>query len=818
MLIHESSAILGDLRFAIRSLRRSPGFALIAIVTLGLGIGANTSAFSIPNEVLLRPAPYPDSDRLDRIYRATPQNSRGSVSAADYLDLQSETSAYGEIAAYASADMNLSEPGEPADTARGLRISANLFSTLGAEPQLGRGFRPDEAILGNHRVLVISHRFWQNRFGGEAHVIGRTVRVDGEAHDIVGVLPASLNDWRHLGPFDVFRPLGLTEKEKTDRSAAWLRLVGRRSPGVSRAQADSFIASFGRRLAAEHPAVHAATSWRTLPLNLAVAPDYGPGMFGMLVGLSGFVLLIACSNLANLLLARTMARAREFAVRSALGASRARLLRPLFFEALLLALAGGVLAIYFATWTNDWLRHYMSASSFLGPAERTVFTLDWRMLGWAFGACLFTAVVFGVAPALFTLRLDLNQTLKSGGRGTTGDRGHRRFRDALIVGQFALALVLLAGAALFVRGIHEANNRNYGWQADHLVTGTIQLPTAVYPGGKAVTDFQRLALERLEALPGVASASMSYSMPFFGLAEPRKYLVAGRETPPPGHEPVAAVDGISPRFFETVGTRVLDGRTFNEGDTSTSPKVFIVNQAMARGLFGGENPLGRRIAQAGGKTIEWGEIVGVVGDVQSIYPDRIPVPYQLYQPLAQEPRHFSEIAVRTAGAAPSTLVNGIRVTMAALAPDLAVRDLQPAETTIAKANYQWQVVGSMLSFLAVLGLGLACLGIYGVVTRTVAQRTGEFGIRLALGAQVRDITSLVLTSGAKLALVGSAIGLLGAFGVSRLIAAFFPRMQTNSVAVLSGVTVLLVAIGLIACYMPARYASRISPMEALRAE
>ena len=379
-------------------------------------------------------------------------------------------------------------------------------------------------------------------------------------------------------------------------------------------------------------------------------------------------------------------------------------------------------------------------------------------------------------------------------------------------------MVLLAGAALFVRGIHEANNRHYGWQSDHLVTGTVHLPTTAYPGGKEITAFQRLALERLEALPGVTSASISYSMPFFGLAEPRKYLVAGRETPQPGHEPVAGINGVSPHYFETVGTRVLDGRTFNEGDTLTSPKVFIINQAMARGLFGGESPLGRRIAQAGGKTIEWGEIVGVAGDVQSIYPDRISVPYQLYQPLAQDPGHFNQIAVRTAGNAASTLVDGIRTTMAALDPDLPVRELEPAETTIAKANYQWQVLGSMLSFLAVLGLGLACLGIYGVITRTMAQRTGEFGIRLALGAQVRDITRLVLSSGTKLALIGSAIGLLGAFGISRLIAAFFPGMRTNSVPVLSGVTLLLIAIALIASYMPARYASRISPIEALRAE
>jgi predicted permease len=811
-------AILGDLRFAIKSLSRSPGFALIAIVTLGLGIGANTAAFSLINEIFLRPLPYPDTDQMDRVYRATPQNSRGGVSPADYLDLKAEMNGYGEIAAYAFSDMSLSEPGEPADMARGLHISANLLSTLGIAPELGRGFRPDEEVPGNHRVLIISHRFWQNRFGGDTHIVGRTVRVDGEAHDVVGVLPATLNDWRHLGVFDLFRPLALTEQETRDRGATSLRLVGRRSPSLTHAQGEAFIASFGRRLAADFPAVNAGSTWRTLPINGSVAPDQVPAMFGMLAGLSLFVLLIACSNLANLLLTRTIARARELAVRSALGASRLRLLRPLFVESLLLAFAGGICAIQFATWTNDWMRRYMKMSSFVGDDKGLEFTLDWRVLGWALAASLFTTVAFGVVPALFTLRLDLNKTLKSGARGTTGDRGHQRFRQALIVGQFAFALVLLAGAALFARGVHELNNRQYGWQSDRLVTGTMLLPTATYPGGKEITEFQRLALERLEALPGVESASLAYSMPFFGLAEPRKYLVGGRETPQPGHEPVAVVNGISPHYFETLGTRVLDGRAFDERDTLTSPKVFVINQAMARGLFAGQSPLGRRVAQAGAKTIEWGEIVGVVEDVQSVFPDRIPVAYQLYQPVAQEPRRSSEIAVRSASSTASTLVDSIRTTMAALDADLAVRQLQPAEATIAKAKYEWAIVGEMLSLLAVLGLGLASLGIYGVVARTMAQRTGEFGIRLALGAQAADIIRLVLASGAMLALIGSALGLLGAFGISRLIAAFFPGMQTNSVPVLIGVTFLLVAVALIACYMPARNASRISPTEALRAE
>jgi predicted permease len=807
-------AFLPDLRFAVRSLRRSPGFTLIAVITLGLGIGANTSAFSILNALLLRPLPYPDSRQLDRIYRATAQESRGGVSPADYLDLMSRIHGYGEIAAYGVADMSLSKPGEPAEMARGLRISANLFSTLGIEPRLGRGFRPEETVVGNHRVLIISHRCWQNRFGGEGRIIGRTVRVDREPHEIVGVLPAALNDWRHLGPFDLFRPLALTERETTDRTSAWIRLVGRRSSALSRAQSEALMAEFGRRLAAEFPDAHAGSAWRAVPIDDTVVPENAKGIVGMLIGLSAFVLLIACSNLANLQLARTVGRARELAVRSALGASRLRLLRPLVVESLLLALAGGVGAIQVAMWTHDWLNAFQARQT----GDPLTFALDWRILGWALGASVVTALVFGVAPALFTLRLDPNHTLKSGSRGAIGEGGHRRFRQVLIAGQLAFAMVLLAGAALFVRGLHDWNNRRFGWDAANLVTGTMLLPTTTYAAEKQVADFQRVAIARLEALPGVASASISSSMPFFGLAEPRKYAVAGREAPQRGQEPVAVTNAVSPRYFATVGTRVLAGRAFDERDTLASPRVFIINESMAHGLFGGESPLGRRIARAGSERLEWGEIVGVAADIQSVSSDRLAVTYQVYEPMAQRPRHLNEIAVRTAGAPPTALVDSVRTVMMSLDPDLPVRQLQPAATTIKRAGNYQSIIRSILSLLAVLGLGLACLGVYGIVAHTVAQRTGEFGIRLALGARARDITRLVLTSGAKLALIGSGAGLLGAFGVTRLIAAGFPGLQTSSAPVLSGVTLALIAVAQLACYIPARNASRISPSEALRAE
>ena len=803
-----------DLRFAFRQLMRSPGFTLIAILTLGLGIGANTSMFSLLNALMLKPLPYADSAGLSNIYRATAQNAEGAISPADFGDLQRESARYGEIAAYTPAAATLSEPGQPAEMAPGLRVTANFLSTLGVTPQLGRDFRLGEDVHGNDRVVILSQRTWQNRFGGRADIVGRTIRVDGEPHEIVGVLPAAFNDWRHLGPYDLFRPLGLDRDKLADRRATTLRLIGRRSPALLQADADGFIAAFGTRVATAFPQVNAGSTWRTVSLNSAVIGDVGATMVSMLVGLSGFVLLIACSNLANFLLARTMARAREFAVRSALGATRLQLLRPLLAESLLLALAGGVCALFVARWAGD----YLAMRSTGDNGERVLFAIDWRVIGWALGASLATVLAFGLAPALFAMRLDLNGTLKSGARGTTGGRGHQRFRHALIIAQFALAMVLLAGAALFMRGVDTLNQRRGGWESEQLVGGTMLLPAASYPDAERITAFHRLALARLQGLPGVASASISSYAPFFDWPDTRKYLIEGRELPERGHEPAAVVNSVSPRYFETVGTRVTAGRAFDERDRLASPKVFVISESMARRLFGGEQAIGRRLAQAGAPTLQWGEIVGVVADVKSVMPDLAPVMSQLYQAIAQEPRARGEIAVRAAGVAPATLVPAIRAAMTSLDADLPIRKLQPADAIIDRANYQLRVLRDMLSAFAVLGLALASLGIYGVIARTMSQRTSEFAIRLALGAAARDLTRMVLGSGVKLAAGGCAFGLIGAYGVSRLLGASWPGMQFDNVPVMAAATAFLVAVALIACYLPARKASRISAVDALRLE
>jgi predicted permease len=377
---------------------------------------------------------------------------------------------------------------------------------------------------------------------------------------------------------------------------------------------------------------------------------------------------------------------------------------------------------------------------------------------------------------------------------------------------------LLAGAGLFIRGLDDLNDRRSGWEATQLVTGNMLLPAKKYSDAEKITAFHRLAVERLASLPGVASVSISSFTPFFDWPDTRKFFVEGRERPEPGHEPAAGVNNVSPQYFNTVTTPVLSGRAFNGRDTATSAKVFVISQTTAKGLFGNDDPIGRRLAQAEGENLRWGEIVGVVSDVRAVVEKPSPVIYQIYQPMAQEPRAQSEIAVRTNGVTPSSVVESIRTAMAALDQDLPVRKLQPAETTIARTIYGLAILRNILAAFAVLGLGLASLGIYGVIARTMAQRAGEFAIRFALGASVENITRMVLASGAKLALVGSTIGLLGAFGVSRLLAAGFPGMRINGAVILLGATLLLITIALVACWLPARRAGRIDAMSLLRAE
>ena len=597
------------------------------------------------------------------------------------------------------------------------------------------------------------------------------------------------------------------------RSAHAINVLGRRDAGVSPSAGDAFIASFGARMAADFPQDNEKTGWRSEGLPHSATGPAGRVLLGMLLGLSGFVLLIACSNLANLLLARTIERTREFAVRAALGASRLQLIRTLVLESLILAAVGGAGALVVASSTTSWLRSVIANGG--GPSFE--FPMDWRVLCFALGVSLLTLFLCGIGPALFTSRISTNETLKSGGRGTTADRRQQRVRHALIIGQFALAMTLLAGAGFFIRGAANLLTEHYGWNADHVVQGDISLPSARYPKGESITAFHRRLIERVQQLPGVTAVSVSYGLPYVGLRGDGRFVVEAPGTAGRGPEFSTKWNGITPSYFDVTGTRLVAGRSFTDADTSSSLKVAIVNETMARTLFPGGAALGARIGDAT-ETPDWMEVVGVVADVRSIDVAQAPASFQLYKPAAQDPRHDFMVAARTAGVAGGSVSAAIGAAVADLDPDLTVRALMPVTARMQEVTSQMALMQQLLLAFAVLGLLLASLGIYGAMARMVAHRTNEIGLRMALGAQVPHVVGLVFRSGGRIVAIGAGAGLLGAFGLSRLLASVLPTMETDSSLVGVAGAALLTAVALAACYVPARRATRVNPVDALRAE
>jgi putative ABC transport system permease protein len=804
------SGLWQDLRYACRTLGRQPVFTLVALLTLSFGIGLNTAMFSFVNALLLRPLPFPDAPQLVRVYRTSPQNQHGGFSPADYLALREDEAGFGRFAAYRQSNVTFSEPGR---ATQWLRVSANLFDLLGVPPILGRMFHPEEDLGGQHRVVIISHALWRDRFASAPDIIGRTLRGNDEPYEIVGVLPPAAGDHRLFGQVGIFSPLGFDEESRRARSTHAISVLGRRDASVSASAGDAFIAAFGARMAADFPKDNEKTGWRSEGLPQSATGPAGRVLLSMLLGLSGFVLLIACSNLANLLLARTIERTREFAVRAALGASRLQLVRTLALESLILAAVGGTGALFVASSTTSWLRSVIANGG--GPSFE--FPMDWRVLSFALGVSLLTLVLCGIGPALFTGRISTNETLKSGGRGTTADRRQQRVRHALIIGQFALAMTLLAGAGFFIRGAANLLTEHYGWNAEQVVQGDIALPSARYPGGESITAFHRRLIERVQQLPGVTTVSVSYGLPYVGLRGDGRFTVDVPGTAGRGPEFPAKWNGITPSYFDVTGTRLVAGRFFTDADTSSSLRVAIVNETMARTLFPAGAALGARIGGAAEKP-EWMEVVGVVADVRSIDVAQAPSSFQLYKPAAQDPRHDFVVAARTAGVADGSVSAAIGAAVADLDPDLTVRALMPVTARMQEVTSQMALMQQLLMAFAVLGLLLASLGIYGAMARMVAHRTSEIGLRMALGAQIPHVVGLVFRSGGRIVAIGAGAGLLGAFALSRLLASVLPTMDTDSSLVGAAGAALLAAVAFAACYLPARRATRVNPVDALRAE
>lgn len=805
------NSVSQDVRYSLRLLQKHKGFALVAVLTLALGIGINTAMFSVLNTFLLRSLPYPESEQLVRVFRTSPHSQRWPHSAANFFDQHDQNTAFEKMAAYNFTSRNLTEQGQTAERLRGLAATADFFPLLGVEPAQGRVFQPQEFEPGADNVVVLTDQFWNRRFGGDPNTVGRKIQLDGKTVEIVGVMPPGFEHPILWGPIDMFQPLAFTPEQKANRGSNYLSSFGRLKPGVNIKQAEQSMMALAANLGKQNSS-NEGESVRLEPLKLSTSDSIGRTVMWFTFGLAGFVLLIACANLANLQLVRTAARSKELAVRAALGASRWRLLQQSLTESILIALTGGIISLVLALVAV----RFISARLFTDLPGASV-PLDYRVFGFALLCSLVTGVLFGTVPAWLASRTNVNQALHENSRGATAGRSQHRFRHSLIIGEVAFAMVLLAAAGLFLRGLQRFMNTDPGWRVDDLVLAQTSLRGDKYKEDKHRTVFLAELENRLKAMPGVPHTAIATSNPVYGFNSSKSFLVEGKPEPPPDKYWVMFFETVSSDYFETLGLRLREGRTFNQTDTPDHTQVVIISETTARTFWPNESPIGRRISDTAPKR-EYFEIVGVVSDLA--FPGSLGEPYTrfaAYQPVAQTAPAYLTLALRTS-MSPEAVANNLRSTVAGLDADLPVFRVRSARATVDQGLGNISLLGSLLGAFAAVGLMLAAIGIYGVVSYTVVQRTGELGIRVALGAQRRHVLWLVLGKGALLVLSGALLGVAGAFAVSRILISLIPSLPTRDPLILMITGLALVLVGLGACYIPARRATKVDPLVALRSE
>jgi putative ABC transport system permease protein len=804
-----------DLRYGMRVLLKQRGFTLVAVLTLAFGIGVNTAMFSAVNTLLLQSLPYPDANRLVRVYRTSPQSQGWEHSLPDFNDIVAQSSELESLAVYSWWTCSFTEPGQPAEGIPGAAASASLFATLDVQPALGRGFTAEEQQPGRDQVVVLSHGFWRRRFAGDPSIIGRALRIDGESLVVIGVMPEKVSYPLFWGRVDIWRPIPLPTADdwRANRGKLWLQMIGRLNPGVSLEQAQAETHGIAARLAREFPATNASAGLRLVQLQATAMDDVRRNVIWLTLGLAVFVLLIACVNIANLYLARNAARARDFAVRAALGASRGRLIRQLLVESTLLAIAGGALGLLLAGLINEALSARIEVNGETGFA----FPLDLRALGFALLISFATGVLSGSAPAWFASRTDVNLALKQSARGAIGDHSRHRLRYALIVAEIAFSLLLLAGSGFFIRGLQRVAATDPGWNTGGLLFGSLSLPQERYPRVEQRRLLQERLLQRVSELPGVERVAIATTLPIDANHVSGGIAIEGRGDPPAGQEPLAYITLVSPGFFDTLGIRLVEGRLFSSTIGHKDPPVAVINETMARRFWPNESALGKRIRDSDQADREWHEVIGVVRDVN--YPGHLgalDTRLQIYRPMVRESWNNFILTVRAV--APDSLTETLRRTVAGLDGDLPLAYPRTVERALDYARHNFQVVNQILGAFAFLGLALAAVGLYGVISGTVVQRTQEFGIRMALGARSRDVLWLVLGKGVLLAILGILLGLAGTAGLWHVLGALIPGLQGQDLMSLALIAGLLLAVALAACLLPARRATKVDPLAALRHE
>jgi len=789
------------------------GFTAVAIVSLALGIGANTAIFSVVNAILLKSLPYKQPDRIVLVWGYYPAQGhfRSQVSATDVADWRSQNNVFEDVATYQSYRPTLSGIGD-AERVPGMGVGDGYFKIIGAEPILGRDFTTEEQIDGKDDVIILGYGLWQSKFGSDPNVVGTKVLLNSRPHTIVGVMSASLRSLPTTlidAPAEFYRPVGENYDEDA-RSGRHLRAIARLKPGVSIEQAQVEMSVIAGRLEQEHPIHNTGYGVRLVSLPEDTVGSLRPTLL-MLLGAVVFVLLIACANVGNLLLARSTARQKEIAIRAALGASRVRLVRQFLTESVLLALAGGALGLLLAVWSTSLIE---SIGSSVTPLLKGI-TIDVRVLAFTIAISIVTGIVFGLAPALHLSSVDLNESLKEGSRGSSA--GRNPLRSVLVVSEVALALVLLVCAGLMIKSVMRLGDVSPGFNPAKMLTMNVALPGAKYPKGPDRSAFFTRMLDRVGALPGVESAEVTSVLPFSGNFDGRGLAVEDHPKPR-GEEISVDLYIASPGYVRAMAIPLIKGRELAGQDTDTTPNVALINQTMAEQLWPSEDPLGKRIKFPGSdkNPQPWRTIVGVVGDVNQYALDRKP-PMQMYLPQAQFPTSTMSLVVRTA-AEPTGPITAIRDEIRAMDPDQAVFNIATMGSLMSDSISLRRFSMLLLMIFAAVALALAAIGIYGVISFAVTQRTHEIGIRVALGAGSTDILKLVVVRGMILTISGVAIGLVAAAGLTHFLQTLLFSVSATDPATFIVISVLLTGVALVACLVPARRAAKVDPMVALRYE
>ena len=804
--------LIKDIRYAVRGLRKRPGFTVVAVLTLALGIGANTAIFSVVNAVLLKPLQFHDPERLviiweDATFAGFPRNT---PAPANYVDWKTQSQSFADMAATAEETFNLTGDGDPERVAA-YSVTANFFPLLGVSPALGRVFTADDDRPGAHKVAVLSHGLWQSRYGSDAQIINRDILLNGEKYTVIGVMPAGFQFFE--SDVRLWVPIAFAAEQLANRGGHYLKVVARMKPGVTLDQAQADLAAVMARVAKDHPGetMDGKLGAFAVPLREEWAGDVSSSLVVLLVAVA-FVLLIACANVAGLLLARAVARRREIALRVALGASRQRVVRQLLTESLLLAAVAGVLGSVLAYWSFAFLQKLVPEQM----ALLTSLTLDTRILLFTLLISLATGVIFGLVPALQSAKVDLNEALKQSTRVTSTGK----LRSALIVGEVALSLVLLVGAGLLVQTLFQLFNQYSALQPEQVLTMRTVLPRTKYQEPQQRDAFYQQVLDRVEHLPGVVAAGYTTSVPLSWKGGTSGFTPEHIQAPIPGMAYDANHREVSVNYLQTMNIPLRAGRYFDKRDNGTSMRVAIINETMARQYWPGENAIGRRFNIGDPNDGEWMEIVGIVADVRQMGLDE-PVKAEMYMPYQQVtdwpffvPR---DLAIRTTGD-PMSVAGSIRQIVREVDPDQPISNIATMSEVLGDEAAQRRMGMIMLAAFAGLALLLASLGIYGVLAYFVTQHTNEIGVRMALGANRRNIFALVLKKGMGLTLLGIVIGLAASFALTRLMSSLLFGVKSSDPVTFTVVPLVLAVVALLACWIPARRATKVDPMIALRYE